>query len=127
MTDCAECGRHDRLPYTCNRCGSRFCPKHRLPEAHECTGLSAQSGTQWFRRELSAQYTRRSILSDTDTVPPPNPEPTPLGTPNRELGTIGTALSFVLLPFMLAFMLLRWLLRHWKLALVCAIVIVVLW
>ncbi|MBD3353787.1 MAG: hypothetical protein GF364_20060 [Candidatus Lokiarchaeota archaeon] len=26
------------LPFTCNYCGKTLCSKHRLPEAHDCTG-----------------------------------------------------------------------------------------
>ncbi|WP_435335276.1 rhomboid family intramembrane serine protease [Haloarchaeobius sp. TZWWS8] len=39
MAECDECGDHTSMPYTCNRCGEKFCGKHRLPENHDCPGL----------------------------------------------------------------------------------------
>ncbi|WP_435361088.1 rhomboid family intramembrane serine protease [Haloarchaeobius sp. DFWS5] len=39
MAECDECGDHVSMPYTCNRCGEKFCGKHRLPENHDCPGL----------------------------------------------------------------------------------------
>ncbi|WP_267642550.1 rhomboid family intramembrane serine protease [Haloarchaeobius amylolyticus] len=39
MPECDECGDHTSMPYTCNRCGEKFCGKHRLPEKHDCPGL----------------------------------------------------------------------------------------
>ncbi|MDS0297990.1 rhomboid family intramembrane serine protease [Halogeometricum sp. S1BR25-6] len=40
MATCDECGKHENLPYQCRRCGRTFCAEHRLPENHECPGLS---------------------------------------------------------------------------------------
>lgn len=39
MAECSFCGREVSIPYTCGYCGGSFCPKHRLPENHECEGL----------------------------------------------------------------------------------------
>ena len=39
MATCDECGKHENLPYQCNRCGHTFCAEHRLPENHDCPGL----------------------------------------------------------------------------------------
>jgi hypothetical protein len=42
MAKCDECGRQENMPYTCSHCGSTFCGEHRLPEKHDCPGL-----TEW--------------------------------------------------------------------------------
>jgi membrane associated rhomboid family serine protease len=39
MAKCDECGDETNMPYTCNRCGGKFCGTHRLPENHDCPGL----------------------------------------------------------------------------------------
>ncbi|WP_440991044.1 rhomboid family intramembrane serine protease [Haloarchaeobius baliensis] len=39
MANCDECGDETNMPYTCNRCGGKFCGTHRLPENHDCPGL----------------------------------------------------------------------------------------
>jgi len=39
MATCDECGKHENLPYQCDRCGHTFCAEHRLPENHDCPGL----------------------------------------------------------------------------------------
>ncbi|PWI49614.1 hypothetical protein CEE45_00350 [Candidatus Heimdallarchaeota archaeon B3_Heim] len=36
---CSQCGSPTLLGFTCSYCGRYFCPDHRLPEKHECTGL----------------------------------------------------------------------------------------
>ncbi|QIB73355.1 rhomboid family intramembrane serine protease [Halogeometricum borinquense] len=40
MATCDECGKHENMPYQCRRCGQTFCAEHRLPENHNCPGLS---------------------------------------------------------------------------------------
>lgn len=42
MAKCDECGKHENMPYECSHCGSTFCGEHRLPEKHDCPGL-----TEW--------------------------------------------------------------------------------
>ncbi len=39
MAECDFCGAEVTMPYTCGYCGGSFCPKHRLPENHDCSGL----------------------------------------------------------------------------------------
>jgi Zn-dependent protease len=39
MVQCDRCGTGVDLPFRCNYCGGYFCPDHRLPEFHGCTGL----------------------------------------------------------------------------------------
>ncbi len=38
--ECNYCGFRDPLPFTCKFCGGTFCYNHRLPESHDCPGLS---------------------------------------------------------------------------------------
>lgn len=40
MAECDKCGKYENLPYQCRRCGQSFCAEHRLPENHNCPGLS---------------------------------------------------------------------------------------
>jgi len=40
MATCDVCGEYENLPYQCRRCGKTFCGEHRLPENHDCPGLS---------------------------------------------------------------------------------------
>jgi len=42
MAQCDECGRHENMPYECSHCGNTYCGEHRLPEKHDCPGL-----TEW--------------------------------------------------------------------------------
>lgn len=39
MATCDVCGYHEAMPYSCHYCGGSYCPDHRLPENHDCTGL----------------------------------------------------------------------------------------
>lgn len=40
MVRCDYCGKtKNELPWTCRRCGKKFCGEHRLPEAHSCRGV----------------------------------------------------------------------------------------
>jgi len=38
--NCHSCGTSVTMPFRCKFCGLRFCDTHRLPEAHECAGLT---------------------------------------------------------------------------------------
>jgi membrane associated rhomboid family serine protease len=42
MAKCDECGKHENMPYECSHCGNTYCGEHRLPEKHDCPGL-----TEW--------------------------------------------------------------------------------
>ena len=42
MAQCDECGKHENMPYECSHCGNTYCGEHRLPEKHDCPGL-----TEW--------------------------------------------------------------------------------
>lgn len=44
MTKCTFCRKSIAgVPYTCRRCGGRFCADHRLPENHLCRGLKRRT------------------------------------------------------------------------------------
>ncbi len=40
MKTCQICGKEETLPFRCKFCNGIFCYEHRLPENHNCTGLS---------------------------------------------------------------------------------------
>lgn len=41
MAECDVCGTGPgKYSYTCNRCGGEHCRDHRLPEHHDCPGLT---------------------------------------------------------------------------------------
>ncbi|MEM2602009.1 MAG: AN1-type zinc finger domain-containing protein, partial [Candidatus Bathyarchaeia archaeon] len=40
MAKCLKCGARAELPFICSYCGGYFCIEHRLPESHECSGLT---------------------------------------------------------------------------------------
>lgn len=39
--ECFYCGFRDPMPFTCKFCGGSYCYSHRLPESHNCSGLTA--------------------------------------------------------------------------------------
>lgn len=41
MTRCEYCGDECMIPFTCQHCRGSFCPKCRLPPAHECSGIAS--------------------------------------------------------------------------------------
>ncbi len=41
MSRCERCDVDLSMPYSCNYCGGSYCSQHRLPENHDCTGLSS--------------------------------------------------------------------------------------
>jgi len=43
MAKCDYCEAEVTMPYSCGYCGDSFCPKHRLPENHNCKGLDKLS------------------------------------------------------------------------------------
>lgn len=58
MGECSECGEKS-MSFTCRYCGKSFCSEHRLPENHDCEGLSEsqkESGEEheeWFEEKFS--------------------------------------------------------------------------
>jgi|GEM_PF-3023775 len=44
--NCDFCGKMETLPFRCKFCGQFHCQTHRLPESHNCPGLSG------FRRGI---------------------------------------------------------------------------
>jgi len=60
---CAEpgCDGNGNLPFECRRCGQKFCSDHRLPENHDCPGLSATHNAQpeaWFPGDTEPTQSR---------------------------------------------------------------------
>ncbi|MGQ0536723.1 MAG: rhomboid family intramembrane serine protease [Methanobacteriota archaeon] len=53
MTRCATCGVQEPMPFVCRYCGELHCNDHRLPEAHECSGL-ASARQVWRERGREA-------------------------------------------------------------------------
>jgi len=43
MVACDFCKKDVVYPFNCSYCGGKFCPEHRLPEAHKCTNLPKES------------------------------------------------------------------------------------
>jgi membrane associated rhomboid family serine protease len=63
--ECYYCGFKDPMPFTCKFCGGSFCYSHRLPESHNCSGLSA----------YKARAIETGILYKPDTVLRKRPDP----------------------------------------------------
>jgi hypothetical protein len=76
MATCDECGKHENLPYQCQRCGSTFCAEHRLPENHDCPGLNGwddpagvfDSGFDDSVNNPGGQSTSSKVLSKLDEI-----------------------------------------------------------
>ena len=76
MATCDECGKHENLPYQCQRCGSTFCAEHRLPENHDCPGLNGwddpagvfDSGFDDSVNNPGGQSTSSKVLSKLDNI-----------------------------------------------------------
>ncbi len=53
MVRCDICGMDELLPFKCGYCGGTFCPEHRIPEKHSCTGIRlVKSPTERRRTEI---------------------------------------------------------------------------
>jgi membrane associated rhomboid family serine protease len=63
--ECFYCGFRDPMPFACKFCGGSYCYSHRLPESHNCSGLSA----------YKARAAETGILFKTDTVIKKRPDP----------------------------------------------------
>ena len=63
--ECFYCGFKDPMPFTCKFCGGSFCYSHRLPESHNCSGLT----------EYKARAIETGILYKPDTVIRKRPDP----------------------------------------------------
>lgn len=67
MSGCKICGTEENLQYQCNYCGNPFCSTHRLPEKHDCPGLTVleEVDTSW----LSGDRDLSKLQSDDVDVP----------------------------------------------------------
>jgi hypothetical protein len=43
LVKCTSCEKDVIFPFVCSYCGGKFCPEHRLPEAHGCTNIKKVS------------------------------------------------------------------------------------
>ncbi|WP_435345453.1 rhomboid family intramembrane serine protease [Haloarchaeobius sp. HRN-SO-5] len=65
MAECDECGEQTNMPYTCNRCGQKFCGVHRLPEKHDCPGLQWNDPDGvWAEERTAATSAEGGLLDD---------------------------------------------------------------
>ncbi|KAB1197383.1 CAP domain-containing protein [Haloferax sp. MBLA0078] len=56
------CDGDGGLSYTCRRCGQTYCSSHRLPESHNCLGLSKESkSTKWFKKSRGGNRKKRKM------------------------------------------------------------------
>lgn len=67
MVRCEICGKESYMPFRCSYCGGYFCYEHRLPEAHNCTGI--RSRIEYLKRD---SYTPFESLSPIKRVFPPS-------------------------------------------------------
>ena len=99
---CHYCGKilHE-LPYTCRRCGHRFCSDHHLPENHHCSGHHHHDHKPHHRycgncgRELSGMPYKCHhcgvVFCDNCRLPENHgckvtpPDPTPIRPPKKKL------------------------------------------
>ncbi|MFC6992715.1 AN1-type zinc finger domain-containing protein [Haladaptatus sp. GCM10025707] len=55
MSICEYCTDDDDMPYRCKYCEGTFCSKHRLPENHQCLGVTSTSAdSRRFESAFSA-------------------------------------------------------------------------
>jgi hypothetical protein len=64
MGICYICGKEIDMPFRCPLCNLTFCEEHRLPENHNCIGLSDRSWKKYRKfqqgmREISREKQKR--------------------------------------------------------------------
>lgn len=73
MAKCDYCGKEIPLPYKCGYCVGTFCPKHRLPENHDCEGLDELSEKTReegrIYRDVSEDLRRKPAREETSDQP----------------------------------------------------------
>ena len=72
MKFCEFCGAElDYLPFTCKYCGGDYCPKHRLPENHECSFERAQGNQVTLNKKGRLFYKKKQLngRSIRSTIP----------------------------------------------------------
>lgn len=108
---CYICGKQELLPFTCSYCQRVFCSRHRLPENHDCPGLSQSREAPWayppqakranstkktapqyytFRYGHGSPYPPPTRRRD-EFIPPPGMEIVTFGSEVRDLA-VGAAL-----------------------------------
>jgi len=74
LTVCEKCGREVALPFKCSYCGGNFCPDHRLPENHDCKGVTTvvKKNDATPKTEIKTQEPRPfNFRYDFSTLQPP--------------------------------------------------------
>lgn len=76
MASCDVCGTEESMPYECHRCGGTYCSDHRLPEHHDCRGLTQYSGTAGSGRfDNSVGSTTSTTTQSDDSLLEQTPSP----------------------------------------------------
>lgn len=57
------------LPFSCKYCGGSYCANHRLPEYHECTGLTALKERGWVAPSIQPRRGSRDQRSRKMRLP----------------------------------------------------------
>jgi len=63
MTVCDFCGEKIKeiMPWKCSYCHGSFCSEHRLPEYHNCSGLTGHAATRSFKAQTTRYSDEKSI------------------------------------------------------------------
>lgn len=88
--ECYFCGFKDPMPFACKFCGNSYCYNHRLPESHNCPGLSAYKSRS---RGSGIFYGRETVIRKK-----PNPLVASL---NNIMSVIKSNYSFTILVIVL--------------------------
>lgn len=64
MVECNFCSESVAMPYKCSLCYSKFCGKHRLPEAHECINIGVFQTEEYRSSKLSKSRESRLIYAE---------------------------------------------------------------
>lgn len=77
MADCLHCGVQSDLPFRCQYCDAVYCKEHRLPEAHDCDGVSfkinlgkhfeSNSFDEIVAKVEKEECTKSGSVADTDS------------------------------------------------------------
>jgi membrane associated rhomboid family serine protease len=74
MTICEKCGKEVALPFKCSYCGGNFCSDHRLPENHDCKGVTTATKKNDAPPKTEAQTQETPSFNfryDFSTLQPP--------------------------------------------------------
>jgi Zn-dependent protease len=66
IMQCQKCGSETMMPFRCPFCGGQFCSQHRLPENHNCIGISnarAQTQQRVITQQSDGSYNYSYVYS----------------------------------------------------------------